>query len=237
MKVLFQSKGECLLEKEILLKNIEKIKEQINTYKTDHKTVDMIAVTKYVDSDTIRTLYELGLRHFGENRVNELLRKQEELADFNEDITWHFIGQLQRRPVRKIINNISFLHSLDRMSLIEEVDKRAEKIVQAFLQVNISGEEQKAGFKPADVLATIKGLKHFSNIKVVGLMMMAPYDAEDNALHGYFNELKQLQVQIQSLGLDYAPCQRLSMGMTADFPIAIQEGATDIRIGRALYNL
>lgn len=225
------------MEKEILLKNIEKIKEQINTNKTDDQNIDMIAVTKYVDSDAIRTLYDLGLRHFGENRTNELLRKQDELADINEDITWHFIGQLQRRPVRKIINNISYLHSLDRMSLIEEVNKRAEKPVQAFLQVNVSGEEQKAGFTPEVVLSTINDLKHYPNIKIVGLMMMAPHDVSDEVLHNHFGALKDLQDKIIRLELDYAPCHRLSMGMSGDFPIAIQEGATDIRIGRILYNL
>ena len=220
----------------MLQNNIKNIKEQINLSKSDEQDVEMIAVTKYVDSDTIRMLYNLGLRHFGENRTNELLNKQSELADINDEITWHFIGQLQRRPVRKIINNISYLHSLDRMSLIEEVDKRAEDLVQAFLQVNVSGEEQKAGFKPEAILRTIKEIKHYPNIKIVALMMMAPPEAEENALHSYFSEMKELQDQIQQLELDYAPCHRLSMGMTADFPIAIQEGATDIRIGRALYN-
>lgn len=224
------------MEKKILLNNIEKIKEQINTYKSDDQDVEMIAVTKYVDSDIVRMLYELGLRHFGENRTKELLSKQSDLADINDDITWHFIGQLQSRPVRKMINNITYLHSLDRMSLIEEVDKRAEHLVQAFLQINVSGEEQKTGFTPNEVLTTINEMKHYSNIQIVGLMMMAPHDADDVELHGYFSELKGLQVQIQQLELDYAPCHRLSMGMTADFPIAIQEGATDIRIGRALYN-
>ena len=224
------------MEKKILLNNIEKIKEQINIYKSDDQDVEMIAVTKYVDSDTVRMLYELGLRHFGENRTKELLSKQSDLADINDDITWHFIGQLQSRPVRKMINNITYLHSLDRMSLIEEVDKRADHLVQAFLQINVSGEEQKAGFTPNEVLATINEMKHYSNIQIVGLMMMAPHDAADVELHGYFSKLKGLQVQIQQLELDYAPCHRLSMGMTADFPIAIQEGATDIRIGRALYN-
>lgn len=224
------------MEKETLLRNIEKIKKQINTYRTDEQTVEMIAVTKYVDSDIIRMLYDLGLRHFGENRTNELLRKQDELTDINEDITWHFIGQLQRRPVRKIINSISYIHSIDRMSLVKEVNKRTENTIQVFLQVNISGEEQKAGFKPETVLSIIKEIKDYTNIEVVGLMMMAPHNAPNEVLQRDFRALKDLQNQIRVLNLDYAPCSRLSMGMTEDFPIAIQEGATDIRIGRALFN-
>lgn len=225
------------MDKEILAKNINKITKQIKKYKTDEQDIELIAVTKYVDSDVIRMLYDLGLRHFGENRTNDLMKKQEDLADINDNISWHFIGQLQKRPVRKMINHISFLHSLDRLSLIEEVNKRAEQTIQAFLQVNISGEEQKAGFKPSEVTTIIKKIKNYPHIKIIGLMMMAPHDAQANTLHGYFKELKQLQKQIQSLAIENIPCNRLSMGMSEDFHIAIQEGATDIRIGRALYNM
>lgn len=223
------------LEKDRLSKNITILTEQINSYKSKEQSVDMIAVTKYVDSDVIRLLYELGIRDFGENRADELIRKQNELADINGEINWHFIGQLQRRPVRKIINKISYLHSLDRMSLIEEVHKRAEKTVKAFLQVNISGEEQKGGFAPESVTESVQEIKNYSNIEIVGLMTMAPHDAKAEELQTYFRELKDLQEEIVNLNLDYAPCEFLSMGMTDDFSIAIEEGATHIRIGRALY--
>lgn len=223
------------MDKTQLIENIQQIKQKISENKKNDQSVEMIAVTKYVDSNMIRSLYDLGLRHFGENRSDELLEKQTELADINEEITWHFIGQLQRRPVRKIINKIAYLHSLDRISLIEEVNKRANHTVSSFLQVNVSGEEQKAGFKPDEVLDIVRQIEEYPNIKIIGLMMMAPYDAGDVELHHYFKALKSLQDEIIALNLTYAPCTRLSMGMTDDFPIAIQEGATDVRIGRALY--
>lgn len=223
------------MEKTQLIENIKQIEQKITENKKNDQSVEMIAVTKYVDSNMIRSLYDLGLRHFGENRSDELLEKQTELADINEEITWHFIGQLQRRPVRKIINKIAYLHSLDRISLIEEVNKRANHTVSSFLQVNVSGEEQKAGFKPDEVLDIVRQIEEYPNIKIIGLMMMAPYDAGDVELHHYFKALKSLQDEIIALNLTYAPCTRLSMGMTDDFPIAIQEGATDVRIGRALY--
>lgn len=223
------------MDKTQLIENIQQIKQKISENKKNDQSVEMIAVTKYVDSNMIRSLYDLGLRHFGENRSDELLEKQTELADINEEITWHFIGQLQRRPVRKIINKIAYLHSLDRISLIEEVNKRANHTVSSFLQVNVSGEEQKAGFKPDEVLDIVRQIEEYPNIKIIGLMMMAPYDAGDVELHHYFKALKSLQDEIIALNLTYAPCTRLSMGMTNDFPIAIQEGATDVRIGRALY--
>lgn len=223
------------MDKTQLIENIQQIKQKISENKKNDQSVEMIAVTKYVDSNMIRSLYDLGLRHFGENRSDELLEKQTELADINEEITWHFIGQLQRRPVRKIINKIAYLHSLDRISLIEEVNKRANHTVSSFLQVNVSGEEQKAGFKPDEVLDIVRQIEEYPNIKIIGLMMMAPYDASDVELHHYFKALKSLQDEIIALNLTYAPCTRLSMGMTDDFPIAIQEGATDVRIGRALY--
>lgn len=219
-----------------LRNNIDYIKEQIQMNNKNEQAVNMIAVTKYTNSETIRTLYNLGLRDFAENRSDDLIQKQDELKDINDKINWHFIGNLQTRPVRKIINRITALHSLDRLSLIKEVNKRADQQVEAFLQVNISGEKQKSGFKPEEVLSIIETIKDYSMIKIVGLMQMAPYDANEEKLQDYFNQLKLLQEEIKALNLSYAPCDRLSMGMTRDYKIAVQEGATDVRIGRALFD-
>lgn len=216
-------------------KNVERIYNLIEEHKTEQQNVELVAVTKYVDSDTIRKLYDLGLRHFGENRSNELLSKQEELADINADLHWHFIGRLQRRPVKDFINKTAYLHSLDRESLMKEVNKRAENPVKAFLQVNISGEEQKAGFTPSKLLEVIQKMEIYPMIEVVGLMTMAPHDANEDQLQTYFKNMKSLQKEIQSLNLAYAPCNELSMGMSNDFSIAVQEGATMIRVGNAIY--
>lgn len=220
---------------ETLKRNMTTIQQLISKNKTINQEVTLIAVTKYVDSDTIRKLYELGIRHFGENRSEELLKKQSDLADISDDIVWHFIGQLQRRPVRKMINQISYLHSLDRLSLIKEVNKRANSPIDSFLQVNISGEEQKTGFEAGEIMDVIKNLVDYPNVRIVGLMTMAPYGASSEQLHQIFGRLKQLQEQIKEMNLVNAPCTDLSMGMSNDFEIAIQEGATMVRIGTALY--
>lgn len=218
----------------LLQKNIDSVLENMNKNKQNDASVELIAVSKYVESDVIREMVESGLRKFAENRTDSLLEKQEELGEVNNSIEWHFVGRLQTRPVRKMINQIDYLHSLDRMSLIKEVNKRAENPVKCFLQVNISGEDQKAGFKPEEVLSTVEQLKDYPNIHLVGLMTMAPHDESEEQLRGYFRALKNLQVEVASLNLNYAPCTELSMGMSNDYEIAVQEGATMIRVGRAL---
>lgn len=223
-----------MLDIKLLQKNIDEVLNKMNENKQNDATVELIAVSKYVESNVIREMVESGLSKFAENRTDSLLRKQQELGELNNAIEWHFVGRLQTRPVRKMINQIDYLHSLDRMSLIKEVDKRAEKPVKCFLQVNISGEDQKAGFKPEEVLSTVEQLKDFPNIHLVGLMTMAPHDESEKQLRTYFKALKDLQVEVSALKLEYAPCTELSMGMSNDYDIAIQEGATMVRVGRAL---
>ncbi len=223
------------LDTKVLQTNIQAVQALIEKNQLKNTNVDLIAVTKYVDSPTIRQMNQLGLSKFAENRAEDLLKKQEDLKELTHELEWHFVGRLQRRPVRKIINKIDYLHSLDRLSLIEEIDKKAKAPVKCFLQVNISGEEQKAGFKPEEVLQTIKRIKDYPNIYIVGLMTMAPCDEKAETVREYFKQLRTLQEKVSSLKLAYAPCTELSMGMSDDYPIAIQEGATMIRIGRALY--
>lgn len=213
---------------ELLQKKIEEIQAQVQDTK-------VVAVTKYVDADQIERLYDQGLRLFGENRADELLDKQAALKETCSDIEWHFIGRLQRRPVKDIINQIDYLHSLDRMNLVKEVNKRADHPIKCFLQVNVSQEEQKAGFAVEEVRPAIEAIADYPNIRIVGLMTMAPYEADEAALAHIFSTLKNCQEDIERLELAYAPCHELSMGMSRDFPIAIDHGATYVRIGRAFF--
>lgn len=134
------------MNQEILQANIQQVQETIEKNAPENSNVDLIAVTKYIESDVLRKMVDSGISKVAENRTESLLEKQEELGELSQSIEWHFVGRLQTRPVRKIINQIDYLHSLDRMSLIKEVNKRAEQPVKCFLQVNVSGEEQKAGF-------------------------------------------------------------------------------------------
>ncbi|MDO5457060.1 MAG: YggS family pyridoxal phosphate-dependent enzyme [Atopococcus tabaci] len=213
----------------------EKLKQNIKNIYEQAGDAEVIAVTKYVDIEAMKSLYNQGVRLFAENRAQELLEKQDLLGDLNEEIEWHFIGRLQRRPVKDIINRIDYLHSLDRMSLVKEVDKRAEGIIKCFLQVNISQEEQKAGFAVEELEEVIQEIADYPNIEIIGLMTMAPYEAEEDELNHIFSSLKNEQEKIAALNLPYAPCQELSMGMSRDYHLAVAHGATYVRVGSAFF--
>lgn len=231
----FELKRRILLELvQIIQQNLATINQTIHqNQKTEPPT--LIAVTKQVDADTMRELFNLGVHHFGENRTHVMLEKLAQLEEIKDEVTWHFIGHLQTRQVRDIINHIDYLHSLDRPSLAKEVNKRARQPVNCFVQVNVSGEASKSGFAPEEVLEFIEFVEKYPNIYVVGLMTMAPYEATEAELHTYFAELRQLQQDIAGRSYPFAPCQWLSMGMSRDYPIAIQEGADFVRIGTAIY--
>ncbi|OXS63331.1 hypothetical protein B0G93_103157 [Bacillus sp. V-88] len=193
--------------------------------------VNIVAVTKYVSIDRAEEAVEAGLLHLGENRDEGLISKWDVLRD---KARWHFIGSLQSRKVKNIIDKVSYIHSLDRLSLAKEIHKRADKPVSCFVQVNVSGEGSKHGISPGEVKEFVGSLKDLSNIKVVGLMTMAPNTDDEPFLRSCFRQLKTIQEEIGSLNLPYAPCTELSMGMSNDYVIAIEEGATFIRIGTAL---
>lgn len=222
----------------MLVENLENIKQEIQlacqkSARSDHD-VTMIAVTKSVGNELAKELAELGIENMAENRVDKLLAKKEALKNFSS-IKWHLIGNLQRRKVKSIINEIDYFHALDSLKLAEEIQKRAEKQISCFVEVNITGEESKHGFKSDKVLDFIHRLAEFDRIKVIGLMTMAPLAASEQELHEVFSKLKELQKAINDQHLSYAPCTELSMGMSNDFPIAIEEGATFVRIGTAIF--
>lgn len=195
--------------------------------------IKIIVVTKYVTSERAKEAYEAGISDLGENRLEGLLKKQEDLG---QGPKWHFIGSLQTRKVKDIIDRVDFIHSLDRLSLAKEIHKRAKKPVSCFIQVNASGEASKHGIAPEQVVSFVKELdtEQLDQIKVIGLMTMAPLTQDESVLRNCFRTMKELQQQIMNLQLEYAPCQELSMGMSNDFEIAIEEGSTFIRIGTAL---
>lgn len=193
--------------------------------------VKIIAVTKYVSVERTLEALNAGIIHLGENRDEGLLHKWEHIGD---KPVWHYIGSLQTRKVKNVIDKISYLHSLDRLTLAKEVNKRANSQVKCLIQVNVSGEESKHGLEPETLNDFIAQLKQFPNILVEGLMTMAPYTDNEAVLRECFRKLKSLQQDIQKLGLEYAPCRELSMGMSNDYRIAVEEGATMVRIGTAL---
>lgn len=215
--------------------NLEIIQQRIEGAKNragrQHDHIQIIAVTKQVSVERTKEVLNAGLIHLGENRPEGLLAKKESIQD---QAVWHYIGTLQSKKVKKVINEIDYLHSLDRMSLAEEIEKRAIKPVKCFVQANVSGEESKHGLSKEEVIPFIQSLEKFSKIQVVGLMTMAPNTDNEEIIRKVFRDLKKLQQEVMKLNLPYAPCQELSMGMSNDYEIAIEEGATFIRIGTAL---
>ncbi|MGI2327285.1 YggS family pyridoxal phosphate-dependent enzyme [Planococcus sp. YIM B11945] len=193
--------------------------------------IEIIAVTKQVGIERTEEAIAAGIHHLGENRPEGLAAKYEAITD---KAIWHFIGTLQTRKVKEVINQIDFLHSLDRMSLAKEIQKRAERPVNCFVQVNVSKEESKSGVASEEALEFIEALSEFDKIQVVGLMTMAPNTTDETAIRQTFKGLKSLQVEVAAKNWNHAPCTECSMGMSNDYLIAAQEGATFVRIGTAL---
>jgi len=218
-----------------ILTNLNKLNDLITAAETrvnrEANNVQIIAVTKEVSVERTQEAIEAGLTHLGENRPEGLNGK---IASIQANVNWHYIGSLQTRKVKQVINSIDYLHSLDRLSLAEEIEKRAEIPVKCFIQVNVSGEESKHGLRMEEVLPFVESLKSFAKVQVVGLMTMAPNTEDEALIRSVFKQLKQCQQQIAEQGFAHAPCTELSMGMSNDFEIAVEEGATFVRVGTAL---
>lgn len=197
----------------------------------NRKEVKVIAVTKYVSIERASEALKAGIFDLGENRDEGLLAKFEVLKD---KPVWHYIGSLQTRKVRNIIDKVTYIHSLDRLSLAEEIQKRALAPLNCLVQVNVSGEESKHGLAPEAVLDFVRKAAALDKVTIAGLMTMAPFTDDENIIRNCFKQLKNLQAVIQQAKIDGAPCLELSMGMSNDYEIAIEEGATMIRIGTAL---
>lgn len=198
----------------------------------DPSELTLIAVTKYVTIEQTREVFDLGIKDLGENRVNVALDK----IPFIEAATWHFIGPLQSRKVKDIVNDIDYFHALDRLKVAKEMNKRLNKPLDCFVQVNVSGETSKGGITPDALFDFIDALKPFEHIRVVGLMTMAPHIDDQDKIRAVFRQLRELRDKVMACGFNHAPCQFLSMGMSQDFTLAILEGATHLRIGSILVN-
>lgn len=195
--------------------------------------ISIVAVTKYVDSHIAEQLVDLGVKHIGENRVDKFLDKYQALK--GKDVTWHLIGSLQRRKVKDIINYVDYFHALDSVKLAAEIQKRADHTIKCFLQVNVSGEESKHGFAPEQVNEALEELASFDNLEIVGLMTMAPIDADEQELDEIFRQTNELRQELKERKIKNMPFDDLSMGMSRDFPIAISNGSTFVRIGTSFF--
>lgn len=219
--------------------NLQEIKENIliaaKKSGRDEKDIKLIAVTKTVDEDYMNQVIELGIEDIGENKVQEIQRKYDNIK---ESVKWHMIGHLQTNKVKYIIDQVKLIHSLDRMSLAKEIQKRAKqsnKVMDVLIQVNIAEEESKFGLEKEKTIPFIESILKYENIKVRGLMTMAPYVENTEEVRGVFKELKNLSEEIKKKNYENVDMKYLSMGMTNDYEIAIEEGSTMVRIGTGIF--
>ena len=197
--------------------------------------VTLIAVSKTKPVEMLQEAYDLGCRDFGENKVQELLDKYDKMP---QDIRWHMIGHLQRNKVKYIVDKVYMIHSVDSMRLAEEISKEAVKrnvTVSVLVEINVADEESKFGASVDEAMSLVKGISKLPNIVVKGLMTIAPYveNSEENRL--YFAKLKQIYVDIIHKNIDNVFMEELSMGMTGDYEVAIEEGATYVRVGTGIF--
>lgn len=209
----------------------QNIKEACEKSNRNPEEITIIGVTKYVTIERTKEAIDAGIENIGENRNEGFLEKYKKLGN---KAKWHFIGSLQSRKVKDIIDQIDVLHSLDRPSLAKEIEKRAAGPLDCFVQVNVSGEESKHGLAPEEVLPFIEKCANYKNIHIVGLMTMAPHIDDKERLRGIFRNLAHLRDSVKERNFEHAPCEYLSMGMSNDYEIAIEENATHIRIGSKL---
>ncbi len=198
----------------------------------DPREVQLIAVTKYVGLTEIKEAVKLGLKDFGENRVQEAAQKVEKFPDLN----WHFIGHLQSNKAKDVLPCYSMIHSLDRLSLAEALQRCGDRFdlkADVLVQVNTSGEKSKFGLAPEELPGFLEKVKSLKRLQVRGLMTMAPFYEDPETVRPFFRELRRLRDQNSSI--DYN-LEHLSMGMTNDYLVAIEEGATIIRVGSALFD-
>lgn len=220
-----------------LKENTERVFQQIKDASQqsgrEANSVSVVAVTKYVDVPTAEALLPLGVHHIGENRVDKFLEKYEALKDRN--IIWHLIGTLQRRKVKDVIQYVDYFHALDSLKLAEEIQKRSDRVVKCFLQVNISREESKHGFSREELLELLPELATLDKIEYVGLMTMAPFEASSDELKEIFKATQDLQLEIREKQIPNMPMTDLSMGMSRDYKEAIEFGSTFVRVGTAFF--
>jgi PLP dependent protein len=205
----------------------------------DSSEVTLIAAGKTRSPAEMLAAFRAGITHFGENYVQEMLAKRAVIdKEAGSSVTWHLIGHLQRNKVKHAIPGMALIHSVDSVGLAQEIEKRAAAVSSrqpVLLEVKVAAEDSKFGLSPAEVAATAEVVASLPHLELQGLMTMPPYSPNAEESRPHFRQLAQLLVQLKDQGLLSAPVQHLSMGMSGDFEVAIEEGATLIRLGTVLF--
>ncbi len=223
----------------MITENLEQVRKNIQdacrSVGRDPEEVTLIAVSKTKPVELLQEAYQAGARDFGENKVQEIMDKYPQLPS---DIRWHMIGHLQRNKVKYIVDKAAMIHSVDSLRLAQTIEQEAAKHdvqVPILLEVNVAEEDSKFGLKMDEVLPLIEAIAEFPHIRVCGLMTIAPYveNAEENRM--FFRQLKKLSVDIAAKNINNVSMSVLSMGMTGDYQVAVQEGATMVRVGTGIF--
>ncbi|WP_294985274.1 YggS family pyridoxal phosphate-dependent enzyme [uncultured Fenollaria sp.] len=220
---------------ENLIDILESIDKEIDLAGRKKDEVKLLAVTKTVDVERIKEIKEFGLKEIGENKVQEIEEKYDALKD---DFDFHMIGSLQKNKINKLLGKIKLIHSLDSLSLIEALDKRLANNnmeLDGLLQVNISKEESKSGFYKDEVEKVLEQMHEYKNLHIVGFMTMAPFTEDEAVVRNTFRGLYELKEKLAAKNFDNVDLKYLSMGMTHDYKIAIQEGSNILRIGSKIF--
>ena len=216
----------------LVKKNIE---EACRTSGRSPEEVTLIAVSKTKPVEMLREAYDAGARVFGENKVQEIMDKYPQLPS---DIRWHMIGHLQRNKVKYSVDKVALIHSVDSLRLAETIENEAAKhnvTVPVLIEVNVAQEESKFGLKTEEVLSLVESIAALPHINIKGLMTIAPYVEDPEENRGIFRELKKLSVDIAAKNINNVSMSVLSMGMTGDYQVAVQEGATMVRVGTGIF--
>lgn len=215
-----------------ICENIDRIRQEIPS------TTRLIVVSKQASVAEIRIAYDAGVRDFAENRLQDALQKQEQLQDLT-DICWHFIGHIQTKKARKILSHFAWIHSVDSLKLAQRLDRLAAELSfspQLCLQVKVLPDPNKYGWHPSELWADLPALDRCRKLQIRGLMTILPWGLSSEQTLAAFQELKFLAEQIQQQSWSCLQIKELSMGMSGDYTLAIQAGATMIRPGRAIFN-
>ncbi len=213
----------------------DKIEAACSRSGRDYSDVTLISVSKTKPVELIMEAYNAGEREFGENKVQEIMEKYDKLPS---DINWHLIGHLQRNKVKYIIDKVNMIHSVDSLRLAEEISKEAVKHgvhMDILLEVNVSEEESKFGFRCIELYDAVKEISNLPNVTIKGLMTIAPFVTNPEENREFFCDLRKLSVDIAEKNIDNVYMCELSMGMTGDYEVAIEEGATFVRVGTGIF--
>lgn len=223
----------------MIAENLQQVRDNIvracEAVGRDPKEVTLVAVSKTKPAELLKEAYDADARVFGENKVQEIMDKYDKLPG---DIQWHMIGHLQRNKVKYIVDKVAMIHSVDSVRLAETIEQEASKHnvrVPILIEVNVAGEESKFGVKTEEVLPLIRQISEFPHLEIKGLMTIAPYVENPEENREIFRQLKKLSVDIAAKNINNITMSVLSMGMTGDYEVAVQEGATMVRVGTGIF--